>query len=378
MSTHTSTEVSSDDLNAVLEVVNDLARKSATGKYIFRGERKKNPKVSSGLYRLYEDIESEDFDIKVVQTEILIQARGYTRYTGETDDSEILSQLQHHGGATNLIDFTTDCLIALFFACDGEPGELGRVILLSDTGADYETVRTSSPAHRIIAQKSVFVIPNKGFIEPDDTVTIDSGLKPAILDYLRSHHGISTESIYNDLHGFIKHQDIHQSSYTEFYKGLTLASQGEHHQAITHYSQAIELNPQLIPAYNNRGIAYDSLGDYRHSIQNYEAVLALNPEHAGACNNLGVTYYSQGNYQRAIEYYNRALELGGKDDAYCNRGEVWLHLEEWENARADLKIAASEDIDIVASFRNDYADVADFEQRNDIQLPEDLAKMLGG
>ena len=378
MSTHTSTEVSYDDLNAVLEVVNDLAWKSAAGKYIFRGERKKNSKVSSGLYRLYEDIESEDFDIKVVQTEILVQARGYTRYTGETDDFEILSQLQHNGGATNLIDFTTDYLIALFFACDGEPSEPGRVILLSETGADYEIARTSSPVHRVIAQKSVFVIPDKGFIEPDDTVKIDSRLKPAILDYLRSHHDISHESIYNDLHGFIKHQDIHQSSYAEFYKGLTAANKREYQQAIVDYSLAISLNPQLIAAYNNRGVAYDSLGNYRSAIQDYETVLALNPEHPGAYNNLGTAYQNQGNYTRAIQCYDRALELGAHDATYCNRGEARLYLLEWDNARADLRFAASKEIDIVTSFRNAYANVADFEQKNDIQLPEDLAEMLGG
>ena len=35
------------------------------------------------------------------------------RYIYEKDDFEILTQLQHYGGKTNLIDFTTDYLIAL-------------------------------------------------------------------------------------------------------------------------------------------------------------------------------------------------------------------------------------------------------------------------
>ena len=35
-------------------------------------------------------------------------------------------------------------------------------------------------------------------------------------------------------------------------------------------------------------------------------------------------------------------------------------------------------VDIVASFRNDYEDVADFEQRNRIAVPPDIAEMLGG
>ena len=44
-------------------------------------------------------------------------------------DLSIFTQLQHYESQTNLIDFTTDFHIALFFACDGQPGENGRVIL---------------------------------------------------------------------------------------------------------------------------------------------------------------------------------------------------------------------------------------------------------
>ena len=265
------------DFTAVLEIIKELTRKSASGNYIYRGERMPYPKVTSSLYRLYEDIEAEHFDIEVVQTEILAQARWYTRYTGEVNDFEILSQLQHNGGATNLIDFTKDYLIALFFACDGEPTKAGRVILLSETGAAYEVEEPRSPVHRVIAQKSVFVRPNAGFVEPDSMVTIDSTLKPTVLEYLRSHHDISTETIYNDLHGFIRHQGIHQSAYTEFHKASTAGSNGDYQEAISHYTNALYLNPQSPAAYNNRGNMYAALGNYRLAISDYEAALGLNP-----------------------------------------------------------------------------------------------------
>ena len=51
------------------------------------------------------------------------------RYSAETTDFELLTEIQHYGGKTNLIDFTTDYLIALFFACDGHHDKDGRVIL---------------------------------------------------------------------------------------------------------------------------------------------------------------------------------------------------------------------------------------------------------
>ena len=47
---------------------------------------------------------------------------------------------------------------------------------------------------------------------------------------------------------------------------------------------------------------------------------------------------------------------------YNNRGEAWLHLEEWERARSDLTAARERGLDNIAAFHNDYESVADFEQ----------------
>ena len=377
MSPETSTGTQSETLKSVVGIISELALKSDGGKYIYRGEPMPYPKVSSSLYRKYEDIDAEGFDIEIVQNEILLQARTYARYTGEIDDLEILSQLQHNGGETNLIDFTTDFLTALFFACDGEPDESGRVILLSETGEDYILDEPKTPIHRVIAQKSIFVRPDKGFVEPNDTVIVPNSLKPAVLGYLRDRHGISSETIYNDIHGFIRHQNIYQSAYVEFYRGVSSADKGNHPQAIEYYSNAILLNPQTVPVYINRGVSYEITKNYESAIQDYQAVLKLDPEHPGAYNNLGVVCFYQGDYKQAIQYYIQAIELGSII-TFCNRGEAWLHLAEWEKAREDLTRAKNEGVDIVGSFRNYYKDVADFEQRNGLKLPDDISEMLGG
>ena len=115
-----------DKLDEVLGVIALLAQTVAGDDYIFRGEPQCYERVSSSLYRRYQNIEADDFDIEIVQSEILDEAKKYTR---ETDDFGILTQLQHYGGQTNLIDFTEDCFIALFFACVGSPAEDGRVVL---------------------------------------------------------------------------------------------------------------------------------------------------------------------------------------------------------------------------------------------------------
>ena len=163
------------DLDAVLKKINDIARESDTGDYIYRGEPSHhqeapyNGRVTSGLYRQYIDIESEHFDVAAVQADILKEAHGYT--PREMKNFDLLATLQHFGDKTNLIDFTTDYLVALFFACDGEPKEPGRVILLPrEPDGDpkpYEVEKPPRTIRRAEAQKSIFVEAPKGFVETD-------------------------------------------------------------------------------------------------------------------------------------------------------------------------------------------------------------------
>ena len=59
-------------------------------------------------------------------------------------------------------------------------------------------------------------------------------------------------------------------------------------------------------------------------------------------------------------------------DAYYSRGETWLHLKEWEKAKADLITAKKLGVDIVAAFRNDCKSIAAFERNNLVKLPKDI------
>ena len=348
---------SQNELSRVLEKICEIAEKSADGDYIFRGETKLHKeapyyrRVSSNLCREYlDDIEAKGFEIELVQKEILDEAKKYS----DKKELEILTELQHYGSKTNLIDFTTDYLIALFFACDGSPSEDSRVILQRRNSVESFLQRPREPRNRVMAQKSVFVRPPKGYINPDKVITVESNLKKPMLEYLRNSHSISTETIYNDLHGFIKNQGIHESAYTEFYRGNTCQNKAKtlgssiekqewHNRAIVHYTNALKLKPDLSAVYNNRGIAYLRKGKFDRAIQDYDRAIDLNPNSA---------------------------------DIYCNRGEAWLHLREWEKAKADLTVARDKKIDIIASFHNDYESVHDFEKENSVQLPEDIKAML--
>ena len=330
-----------DRLEDVLDKMGELARKSADGDYLYRGEPECFPQVSSGLYRKYTDIDAEQFDITVVQNEILQEAKRFIRQ--EISDDELLAQLQHFGYGTNLIDFTTDYHIALFFACDGQPEKAGRVVLLNKSR--YILVEPKIPEGRVIAQKSIFVQPSKGFVVQDDTVVIPGELKGPILDYLRKSHGVTTASIYNDLHGFIKHRRVHESAYTAFYAGLAYQNKKQFVEAVEHYSRSIMLNPNASVPYNNRGVAFMRIGKHDHAIRDYEKAIELNPN---------------------------------DPDHYYNRAEIWLRLKDWGNVRSDLSHAQNLGLDIVSVFCREFGDVVTFEEDYDVRLPEDIAIMLTG
>ncbi|RKU19707.1 hypothetical protein C6503_07280 [Candidatus Poribacteria bacterium] len=209
------------ELNRILEIIGRIAETTADGDFIYRGEPEHYEKVSSSLWRECKNVlETEEFDIEAIQKRMLEASKDYTH---EEDDFEILTELQHYGGHTNLIDFTTDNHIALFFACDGSPDKPGRIILFQRTeeiNEEYKIRKPQNPRNRVIAQKSIFVQPPKGFLDLKKYEVIDTpqSLKEPMLDHLQKQHGISTQAVYNDLHGFIRNQSIHQKTYIEGFR----------------------------------------------------------------------------------------------------------------------------------------------------------------
>ena len=219
---------SQNEPSTVDDILRKIQEKADTGEYIYRGEPKhyeEHPytrKVSSNLYRVFLehtdfDVNAEHFDIEVVQARMLDDAKKYLRRT--SGDSELLVEMQHYGGKTNLIDFTTNYFIALFFTCEKYSSENGRVIFQRRELISPTIKESPKPISRVVAQNSVFVRPPEGFIIPDDddVINIPSGIKLPMLEYLKESHDISIETIYNDIHGFILYQRDYMEAYVEFY-----------------------------------------------------------------------------------------------------------------------------------------------------------------
>ena len=395
---------SENELSRIREKIQEIEDKALDGNYIFRGEPKCYTEVSSGLWRGYRQILHDDLNIELIQREMVINhARqhlsgsiGNNDFGSGHSDLQILIQLQHYGGKTNLIDFTTDARVALFFACDGFHDEGGRIILRKreDTEGLVESPwEPNEPRHRVLTQRSIFVRPNKGYLIPDSDsiVEIPDTLKVPILKYLQNYSGISARSIYNDLHGYIRIQARESNAVGEFYEGVSRMSEmndastpEEKHrlsnEAIAHFNKTVRINPYFASAYINRSSVYLSMDDRDRAIKDLGNAIDADPYRAETYAIRGSLYYTRDEKKDQLEYViqdlNITIQLQPNPKNYCLRAWTWLRLEEWEKAKSDFAAMQSLNYDFIPIFYANYESVEDFEQRYDIQLPDDLKTIL--
>ena len=110
--------------DAVLDKINEIreiVEKQPVGTYIYRGESEHYIDISSNLYRFCRDNKlpiAQFTGIKDLLEHSTKKIQKIQR-PGTRNDREFADMTQHYGGLTNRIDFTSDYLIALFFACYG-------------------------------------------------------------------------------------------------------------------------------------------------------------------------------------------------------------------------------------------------------------------
>ena len=116
---------------------------------------------------------------------------------------------------------------------------------------------------------------------------------------------------------------------------------GQFTEAIADLTRALELNPLLDAAYNNRANCYAALGDSAAALSDYEIAIDLNPGNLNARINQAITFRDLGLYELALENFDIALVLGRKLKAriYGERGYTYYLWGDWNCAIADYQRA---------------------------------------
>ena len=284
-------------------IFDELEAKHKDG-YLFRGEPEKYKSVTSSLYRdtppvarEYVSVIERDFvnsclhhcyndtEIQALKADNALQKHAL----------EKLSEMQHLGSITNLIDFTTCFYNALFFACDKWPEHDGRIIVIhpklvpvSDDveptnqddlipWGDHDYIRRDNgyPRERAKAQKSVFIHAKTGMLNPDlyEVISIPSRLKTEIREWLSVEKRINRQSIYPDTIGFVDNNRQTRS--------LEFMFAAEQQLAKRNYKGVIEncgksTNEQAHSyVYHIWGLAHLQLGETQEAIDKFERALTI-------------------------------------------------------------------------------------------------------
>ena len=387
--------IESNSLDEALDLITTLARLASQGRFIFRGEaRSTNQQITSSLYRhidsQYPGVRFDPVTFNQIQREMLGAAR---QFTSEVDEHQILATLRHNGGPVNLVDFTTDYNVALFFACDGsatDNSEDGRLIVLDKDRLDTFTPKV--PTNRVLAQKSIFVVPSEGRgvildSEVERILAIPARLKPVLLKHLEDSHDIRLETIYNDLLGFIGLKDRFISPFAELTASSMAADMGDFDRALAGFDVLMDVPPYDILASFHRGQLHNQLGNYMKAVDDLSKFIAVGSdlptgrlavahmERGSGFLRLGKIELATKDLQHAKQLFSETSE-GLEKVADVGLAMALLAQSKWKEARTLLQDALDAGYLEGFGFCDDFGSVSDFNQKYGVKIPNDLVEML--
>ena len=336
------------------EIINEVTSfiEKEGGSFIYRGidttsDKYGEKRVNSSLYRKYysENVWGEDFGPHHMEKEAVEEARNQ-HFFSQSSNIEILTDLRHLGADVNLVDFSYNLYIALFFVCDGQFDKSGELIILSTKNAvkineiDYEIlvdgiiepVKTSNSEKRVAFQSSVFVYPVRGYLSKKEwnwkIFEIQPDEKRPLLSYLEKYHNILENTIYNDLIGFIASRQKRNDFYLKLLKILRLREQGKHKEGVEAIDRIRGASAKYLEKdyffdviYLKRGTSNINLGKYSEAEMDIKRAIKINPRNAKAHYELGFLKIELKRYKEAEKDFDRAIELNSQyAEAYNGRG----------------------------------------------------------
>ena len=105
---------------------------------------------------------------------------------------------------------------------------------------------------------------------------------------------------------------------------------------IKYYSKALALDPNLVEAYEKRGLLYFFQKKYDNVIQDFQTYISLAPPKAEAYRMLGMGHFKNGDYRSAINNFTRAIEIEPNlSSPYANRAETYRLSGDYQKAILD-------------------------------------------
>ena len=270
---------SPDTPQEVADILRAASAAYATEQFVFRGEPELYPSVTSTLARRWNTDSPEALRALVAGS--LKKARQYLS-DEETEDLNLSAAIQHMGGATNLVDFSTEVWVALFFACldahvQPDKETTGRLYALKREAEEPGILirslkdRSTSPVQqsRWDQQRGVVVIPETGTV-PFSILEVIAIIKPEhkvpINQFLRSI-GVSTETMFKDLEGYMRYEQNNVPVAAICHMAMRYLEKGEAHRVpkIADPLNRVGNTSHLAIAHYLRGLCHATQGHLRQS-----------------------------------------------------------------------------------------------------------------
>jgi tetratricopeptide (TPR) repeat protein len=131
-----------------------------------------------------------------------------------------------------------------------------------------------------------------------------------------------------------------QAAQRLFQEGVSLIQQQQLDGAIARFQQAIALDPSLVPAQYNLGLAHRQQGNIQGAATAFYRTIQLKPDWGLAYANLGAALLEGGNLAQAQEYLERAIVLDPQSAiGHYNLGLVYQQQQQPVKARPALATA---------------------------------------
>ncbi len=110
--------------------------------------------------------------------------------------------------------------------------------------------------------------------------------------------------------------------------------------ALREYREAVQLDPENVPAHNGVGRALGEKGDHDGALREFQEAVRLDPNYAEAHNGMGWILGLKGDIDGAMKEYREAIRLKPEyARAHSNLGWAFTEKEDWDNAIREYREA---------------------------------------
>ncbi len=135
-------------------------------------------------------------------------------------------------------------------------------------------------------------------------------------------------------------------------KGLALGRSGKYPEAITALQQAVQSQPDFVPAWDNLSVVYGESNQLDKALAAINQAIQLQPNNPNLYNQKWVVLRDLKKYREAAAAINKAIELSPRAAFYSNRGVVRDELGDKPGAIDDYNLAIKFNPNLAQAYYN--------------------------